>query len=459
MGLSPVKKMLDTIASTTLVNEKKDLLKEYLNHPLFRRVVAYSYSQGYTFNVNDAVYMEAKEPNDSVESIFEHLDYLRNKGGATNDEKHKLNYLASINKDTVEVVRRIVTKDLRAGFSSKIVESVMKGVVDTVPYQRCSDFALVSRVTFPAIAQKKADGMFAYAMPWKEEKIFTTRQGNEFHLFGCLHEELSDIFGGDTVVIGELQVLDAKREKVLDRKTGNGYLNSFIQGTGDVNIVNRIIYDVWAAVPYSAYQKKFHNAPYSVVFTSLKDKIDSWNKDNYDDDIGPIGVVPFEIVNSLQEAIDFYNFMREGKFEGAILKDFSEVWKDGTSRKFIKLKNRVEAEFEIVDAYLGKEKKKYANQLGGLTVKSADGGILTNVGMGFSDKEREQGIEWWQKHIGKIVTVSFESVIEDKTDRVTKKLYTPAFEETRFNEKSKADTTEYCIRLSDPKKKKRLVKK
>jgi len=461
MGLQSVKEKLDTIEAVSSTNDKKDLLKRYLIDPLFRRVVALAYSQGYTFNVNDATYVESDNPNDSVEEIFKYLDYLREKNGATNDEKYTLNYLASINKDTVEVVRRIVTKDLRAGFSTKLIESVASGIVYRIPYQRCSNYDVARNITYPAIIQKKADGMFVYGMPWKEN-MFQTRQGSTFHIYGRLRKQLTEIFGTETVIVGELQVLDENMDKVLDRKTGNGLLNSYIQGTGDERIADRIIYDIWSAIPYTAFLLKFYNVPYSSVFTSLQDKIDKWNDWNFPDSIGPINIVPFEIVHNLEEARKFYFKMRKSRFEGAILKDFSEVWEDKTSRKFVKMKNRVEAEFEIVGAYKGANNKKFSALLGGLTIATSDRGIVTNVGTGFSQKDREKGVDWWNDKIGMIVSVSFESVIEDKTERETSKLYIPAFEEARFHDKDTADTTEYCIGICNPENyvlRKKLVKK
>jgi ATP-dependent DNA ligase len=179
----------------------------------------------------------------------------------------------------------------------------------------------------------------------------------------------------------------------------------------------------------------------------LIDMLDGWAKKNLSKNIPPINVIPYEIVNSEKEARDFYKKMRNSGFEGAILKDFSEKWKPTTSNKFIKLKNRAEAEFEIVDAYYGTEGKRNSDILGGLTVKSSDGKIVTNVGTGFTEEDRKHGVDWWKSHIGDIVTLSFESVISEKTGRKTFKLFLPSFEDTRFTEKIEADTLEYCQSL------------
>jgi ATP-dependent DNA ligase len=147
------------------------------------------------------------------------------------------------------------------------------------------------------------------------------------------------------------------------------------------------------------------------------------------------------------------------KFEGAILKDYAAIWKNDTSRRMVKMKNTTECEFRIVDALYGAKHSKYESVLGSLTVASEDGGIVTNVGTGFTDEERNKGVDWWKQQVGKIVTVAFESVIEDRTERVEKKLFLPVFKEARFCERDVADTTEYCIKVSNSAIKPRFKKK
>ena len=79
--------------------------------------------------------------------------------------------------------------------------------------------------------------------------------------------------------------------------------------------------------------------------------------------------------------------------------------------------------------------------MGSIRVTTDDGGIVCNVGSGFTDKERD--INFWVDHLDDIVTIQFESVIEDKKRKTNKSLFLPTFVETRFGEKTLADTTKY----------------
>ncbi len=69
--------------------------------------------------------------------------------------------------------------------------------------------------------------------------------------------------------------------------------------------------------------------------------------------------------------------------------------------------------------------------------------ILSNIGGGFSAKERELGVPWWKEQVGKIITGSLIGIITDKSGRETFCLENSNFIETRFNEKSEADTMAY----------------
>ena len=444
MSLKTVLDRLTIIENVSSTNDKVTELAKYLEDPVFRKVVQYAYNQGWSYNLKDVDFVEESTATE-IDKIFEYLDFLKQKGGATNVEKAKFNWICSIDKETVEVVSRICKKDLRAGFKFKTISKAKKGIVEEVPYQRCSTEDEIHRVHYPAMAQKKADGMFVYGFPWKENEIFTTRYGSTFHLYGYLKQELLELLNGEKyVTVGEFLVID-EDGKVLDRKTGNGILNSFIQGGGSEEIAERIIYVMWGLIPFEHYEKKFSPITYAQMFPKLCDMVDKFLAKNYPvGGLGPIEVIPYEIVHSEEEARDFYKRMREQGFEGAVLKDLSEIWKPTTSRRFIKLKNRGFAEFRIVKALPGTKGKQYEHCLGSLVVRTEDSGIITEIGKGFSKEERELGIEWWDSHIDDIVTCSFESVITDKTNRQTKKLFLESFEETRFNEKWEADTTEYC---------------
>jgi hypothetical protein len=430
------------LADTPSTNDKEEYLERVaLQDPVFIKTVQYALSQGWTYNINSLDPHSAPANVTDSDEIFEFLDYLREKGSANNDDKWKLGRLSSSSEEMLYVVNKIVSKDLRCGVQVKTINKIRKGTCHLVPYQRCSSESKIKNIQYPALAQKKADSMFSYCMPFKETDMFLTRGGMYYDVVSnTLRKEVKALVDGKEVLVGEMQVLDTAYHSVLPRKEGNGIINSIIQkGKVTQEEMDRVIYDVWDIIPYDAFIEQIYKVNIIHRFKGLLERKKRIRGDAVD-------VIPYVFVNSEEEARKFYKTMRKNGYEGAILKNFADYWKFNCSTKQIKLKNQSVAEFEIIGAYCGK-KKETEHVLGGIIVKSECGGIISNCGGGFSKKEREDGVDWWMKQVGKIVSIKFEMVTEDKTSRVHKKLSSPQYDEIR-HDKIEADTMEYCIDIS-----------
>ena len=160
---------------------------------------------------------------------------------------------------------------------------------------------------------------------------------------------------------------------------------------------------------------------------------------------GPMQPIESWYVKSFEEAMTKTKELIRAGEEGAVLKSMSEsfVWRDEDPSYFqIKLKAEAVCEFVIIDAYEGDSKKKYAGLLGGITVGSKDGVIVTNVGGGFSDDQRKLGVEHWRQKAGKIVSVKFNGITEPNEFGV-RALDHPNLVEER-SDKIEADSYEHC---------------
>jgi hypothetical protein len=251
---------------------------------------------------------------------------------------------------------------------------------------------------------------------------------------------------------GEFTILDSTGA-VMPRKTGNGLLNKFIKGTGDLKIAGRVIYEVWDVLSSEDFMRRSCDIPYADRWNTLVTAMNMPNstQDNVDlmlscfDGMSKhrISLIETEEVETIKDADDFYTRMRDEGHEGAIVKDTQALWKDNTSPLQVKMKHFVQGEFEITHVIEGKG--KFKGKMGAIGVKSSEGIITCNVGSGFSDKDRES-IEFWEDMVGGIVTIQFESIIEDKKTK-KKSLFIPTFVEARFNEKTVADSYEYLKEL------------
>jgi len=432
--------MLNKIESYSSTNTKKEMIKDMLQDPLFVRVAKMALDCGvcYNFTGVEQVYV-GKNPKPAG-TLLDRLQQFSEKRGITYDEIVEFSKMIP-DRETAEVVRRIIRRDLRCGAGPALFGDIIK----QVPYQRYKSFKSLRDIDFNdhVVAQLKYDGLFSYldTRDW----TFTSRQGNTYNLGPLFNGRLAQSWiqkMSDTIFMGEVLVLGPDG-KFLPRKESNGIINSFISGDGGPAQIDNIRYVTWGFISVEDFNRGWSDMTYEVMLATMV---------THRTPGGPVIMSDTERVRSLEEANRFYKICRKRKEEGAIIKNASKLkWKNeqSGSKYGVKLKAFAEAEFRIVDAYYGKEGKKNELILGGLVVESEDGKIKTKVGMGFTEEERERGVEWWKQQIGGIITVQYCGVTKDKTDRATFCLEHSSFIETRFNEKSVADSYEQIMEELD----------
>lgn len=460
--LKRTKQKLENIAKLAGKNEKRDLLKNYLNNDeVFAEAVRLMLDENISFNINELPSSTEKVTEVNVVKVFQQLNKLAKAKGVTDKQKQELANM--LDADARDVVLKILNKKTDAGFGLRSVTTMAPWLLFQTPYQRCSTIAKLDRIEYPAIVQRKADGMFAYASIALQgglfPKAFLSRRGKGFDLFGQLESELqilsdraSEVME-DPVFVGELTILE-EDNTVMPRQKGNGLLNKFIKGTGEDQVAKKVVYTIWDVLPGKDFASGLCETPYGVRFNILMNILNT--KDTAEDRATKMKsfmetsihqhcqLIESEMVDNQKAALQFYERMRKEGEEGAILKDEDSVWKSNTATDQVKLKHFAQAEFRILDALEGKG--KYKGMLGALQVGSEDGKIVSNVGSGFTDAQR-QDLQYWKDNIGSIITAQFESTTTDKKRKDVKSLFLPTFIDTRFNEKTEADTLEYVESL------------
>jgi len=420
MNYQEIEKMIDTLKNTSSTISKKLLLEEYLKDPDFGTVVKYALDGTKHFNIK-----KLPKPKEPIEgNIFEFLDILAENQGASNEEKQHLSNLCSF-YNAEKIILKILKKSLRCGVNSGLINQVIPGFIETVPYQRCSTLKKKRNIIYPAAIQPKLDGGFAYAFN-TEEKKFLSRKGMVYYFKDPeLYKELSNCWK-DLVYAGEFLVLDEDMVTILPRKKGNGILNKALKKTITEEESKRIIFITWLYIPINKYKISKYKVPYFKILKNLpKAVLDSKR-------IFPIETI---IINSFEEAQMFAEKEIKKGGEGAVVKNLAEIWKDATSVQQIKIKAEKECELKIIGWNYGEENKKYSSMMGNIICQSSCKQLIVNVGTGFSDEERKEN---WDKHIGKIATIQFNELITSKS-KDTKSLFLPRFVEIR-EDKTKADS-------------------
>lgn len=155
--------------------------------------------------------------------------------------------LSSVTAEDALVIKRIIQKDLKCGVNTSTINKVWPNLIPEFPCMLCSPFEqkLVDKIVFPAIVQKKEDGMRFNAIVKFDRDLkgtveFRSRNGKEISLLGSLEQEFIDLaYGKDLVFDGELLVYDTvetdSNGKICDRQTGNGVISSLTKYNDKLN--------------------------------------------------------------------------------------------------------------------------------------------------------------------------------------------------------------------------------
>jgi DNA ligase-1 len=132
MPLTKVYQALSQIANVSSREDKKYYIKKYINEigRPFYMTLRYVGEPTLKFNVKSIPFLpNIKAAKNDIE-IFDYLDYLSSKRGATQDEKRVLAAIASSNEETVEVVNRILAKNLKCGVSDQTIKEFVTDITD-----------------------------------------------------------------------------------------------------------------------------------------------------------------------------------------------------------------------------------------------------------------------------------------------------------------------------------------
>jgi len=442
MSLKPVYDKLQLLSEANSAQTKKQLLKDFLTDPLFRTTAMLSLDPGYTFHINKLPKFKNTGVQTPGNDILNKLIELSIQRGIKKEEKDEL-FSMIPDKETWEVVRRIVTKRLGSGIAAKTVNKVEPGLITIIPYMRCSSQAKIGNITFPAMLQPKADGVFAYAYFNAKDVGFMTRNGSDIVALSepgvllydtmMIQAKALGLYNTRYVLMGELLVRD-ENGFVLPRKKGNGIINKCIKDTATKEELNSVCYSIWDCVTYEVFVRGMSTTPYMDRYEKCREIAETHRR------VDVFEAIITHIVRSNEDIAHHYRAMRLSGEEGCVVKNKYGIWKDGTSKDQIKIKNESDCELRIKQILPGKQGTKYEHCVGSLILESDDGKVKVQVSSGLTDRDRES-ID--SDCIGKLATVRYESVIDSDSRDGVYSLFLPRLVEIRFDKDGETDTLEY----------------
>lgn len=375
-SLKEVRECLNNIASVSSTKEKSLLIKEYLNVKNFARVVYYALNPFMKYNMTHIKpsFFVTKHP--SVDIIFSLLDTFQNQNGASSNDRSALSKVCSFDRATLDVVNRIVSKDLKCGASIKTFKKYIPEIPLHIPALCIDDrdkFFKHAKTIDNVCWSLKLDGVRIWAIIDNKNKSikYISRKGILYKNFGVFNDELLKISEELNYTLNKL----TKHTIILDGEVTTTEKN-FQKQMQDI----RRIYD--------ADSSKFIFNVFDIVDTNPNFLFfDRYNSivETISDGYDKIKYVKHDNVIS-KEKVDFIlEEVTNAGEEGIVLKTWNGKYTMDRSKEWCKCKLFREDDFEVTGWEYGTGKN--SKKMGKLIIKLKDG-TTNKVGSGFSDKQR-----------------------------------------------------------------------
>ena len=343
---------------------------------------------------------------DVLEEVIDNLATRKLTGNAALDFVNNL--AADLNGEGQELLKWLLDKGMRGGIGITMVNKAygVELVWDSGKhYMRCSlpTDKLISKFDWGnAACQVKYDG--AYIEIGNSIGV-RTRSGN------CFPESSSpfDVSTIEGIIMGEIVIYESGCK--LSRQESNGVINSALQGTPIPDKYKAILH----AWDWRECDMDCH-IPYDKRLAILCEK---------SKELDFIEVVKTVKVDSYDAALKFASEQIQTGEEGAILKSLTMPWESGTSKNQIKLKVECDIDLLAVELVAGNVNGKHADTFGSIRCQTSDGKLVVDVS-GISDTQRQEITLDPSLVLGKIVTVTFNDILEsDSNDTLS--LFLPRF--------------------------------
>ena len=307
--------------------------------------------------------------------------------------------------------RRILIKDMRAGFSENTVNKVVekKWPQYAIPVFSCQlahDSANhESKVTGKKLIEVKLDGVRVITVVYPDGRVDQySRNGKELINFPHVKDQLAKIshtFAEPMVLDGEImsgsfQDLMKQIHRKSSAKANDAVLNLFdvitlVDFEKGASAVAQTQRSEWLKAWFAAHEAQLPNA--TVVAQELVD-LDTTD-----------GQTRYKEINAMAIA---------GGYEGIMLKDPAAGYECKRSVAWLKLKPFIEVSLTVTATEEGTGKN--VGKLGALVCEGEDDGklIKVNVGSGLSDSDRDSFYQSRDALLGQIVEVRADAITQNQ---------------------------------------------
>jgi len=422
--------IIDELRQEPKTTLKQQILKDNKDNFLWLRVLQYTYDTSKNYGIRDLDQECFQRHNKynaeplSDEYMFSLLDKLEKRELTGNKAKSEiLNFCRNCNDGLQDLLQLILWRDLDVGAS---VKSFNKAYGKNFIYEFKTMAARGKKIEYPCYVETKMNGQRLVIE--KEDGVITFKSRNgksysppyliaqaDFLLAEHDNVMLDCEIDGIPSEYGETSLYnsDAVRTAV------NGHINQFIRGTAPAELDLKFRVNVFDMLTLDEFRGKVTSVIQEDRYHRLEDLFDGIELHNFRWEEP-------KLVISIPKIREIYLNVVSNKGEGIIIKKKGKPYQLGDSQHWIKAKQEVEVDLEIVDFYKGNKSGKRADTVGGVMLKTSDGLLEVNCGSGLKDVDMDFIMDNQDELIGRIVRVKFNTIVDKKTSSI-KSLFLPRF--------------------------------
>jgi ATP-dependent DNA ligase len=430
---------IEEIAGNASRTVKEELVLKLLEESeLARQVIKLTYDPFITFGITPK---KAKKNGDGVFDTetpqpWIMLHQLRNReltGNAATDAVSIM--LQALEPKSSQLLWRILSKDMRAGFTQNTVNRAMPGTIPVFEVMLSKEFEEKRVKQWPVAVEPKLDGFRGLWLVKPDKAQAFSRVGNHFPALDHLGDHLTNMVTMALVVAKREAANGSEIHKVYEKLLGTDkpYLavdsevttGSFNKTSGDVRRQSAdaedAVINVFDAIPYKLMVGD--GKEIAIPFKLRRQFVEFLVSCKVGD--APIVATPLVLANSVEEIYAVYNANRAAGLEGAMVKPLDAPYAKKKSHLWMKMKACETEDLRVTGWFEGKEGTKLEGKFGGFIVDRE--GVEVRIGGGFSDAEREEFLEAViadapinpdihsvpRKCIGRLIEVEFHEVTPD----------------------------------------------
>lgn len=457
-----IKKIFDEIAVESGSNKKVEILTSYKDNELLKKVLYLANSKRIKFYIKtipdyktEEQFCQGSFETIDLEKALEMLEELSSRKKTGHEAiNHLSNILSMLSEDDAYIVERIIDKNAKIGFGTRMLNKIWPDLIEKVGYQGCKAYSkdLVDKLfaKYKKIySQLKMDGQYVNIVIDSSMPYLESRQGEKTNLDNPkFMEELKNL--PDGVLNAELTMGDG-----VERYKSNGMITSLITIANKIDAgenvekeiakfeakhmpyrqaLDSIVITSWDFLTLDEYYDRKCNRKYEVRLAELNKVLDGFKM---------ISVVETREVKTKEEAMIHFEEVLLRGLEGTVLKAADGMWVDSKPAYQIKLKKEVKLDLRIIGFSYGDKGTKNEYLISSLEVESEEGTLRAMAG-GINEEDMEDFTNNQDKYLGTIVEVKCNGV------SVTSKGYSllhPRYMKSRIGDKDIANTLEECMEI------------